>query len=418
MWDWNGIIGTGQSLSTGTPPVMSTVQPYNNLKLSLGAAGNAAVPPWDPNLPDLAMVPLVEPVRPLASGYPSAYPGNLYGETPHSAMAREITALARGESPARDYVTVHTLVGESGQGIAALRRHGGDTTGRNGRAYAATLFEVAAIARLARAAGKTYGVSAIVMTHGETDNGNGEYEDALVQLLSDYNDDLTAITGQAQKIAMFVSQQHAFPNGAGSRGQRPRVNQMQWQLGVTRPRDFVCTGPKYQYPGDADGDGVHLSAAAYQMTGEKVAQVYYQRIVLGKVWQPLQPLAVERRGRVVTVRFHVPVAPLRWDTRMDPPAISEWAEGRGFELWRGTERIAIRHVEIAGNAVNVVAGRDLPVDGVMVGYALSSQGVQLSTASQAVRWGQLCDSDPFAGATTKIVNPNYCVGFELPVPGP
>jgi len=50
------------------------------------------------------------------------------------------------------------------------------------------------------------------------------------------------------------------------------------------------------------------------------------------------------------------------------------------------------------------------------GTALTSQGVQLSDHSTAVRWGQLRDSDPFAGNTTKQANPNYCVSIEMPVP--
>jgi hypothetical protein len=34
---------------------------------------------------------------------------------------------------------------------------------------------------------------------------------------------------------------------------------MQWQLGVDHKDDFVCTGPKYQYEANPNGDGVHLS---------------------------------------------------------------------------------------------------------------------------------------------------------------
>ena len=66
--------------------------------------------------------------------------------------------------------------------------------------------------------------------------------------------------------------------------------------------------------------------------------------------------------------------------------------------------------------MNITAGRSLPTRGLMVGYALASQGVQLRTASRAVRWGQLRDSDPFVGSTTEMRNPNYCVSFERPVP--
>jgi len=415
-WDWNGVVGTGQSLSVGTPPVTSTTQPYDNLKLSLGPAGNSAVPPWNADAADLSMVPLVEPIRPVATDYPSPYPDNVWGETLHSAMGNGITSLVRAESERHSYVTVHTVVGESGQGIVELCRQTKSTDGRTGRAYAATLFEVAAIARLARAAGKTYGIAMIAMTHGETDNGNAEYESAVVRLLADYNADLAALTGQTRPITMYLSQQHAFPNGPESRGERPRVNQVQWQLGRTRPLEFVCTGPKYQYSGHPNGDGVHLSATAYQMLGEKIGQVYHQREVLGRDWQPLQPIAATRSGRVVTIRFDVPVRPLVWDTAFDAPAIPEWANGRGFELWSLRQNVAIESVEIAGDAVNIVAAEDLPATGLTVGYALASQGVQLSMASQAVRWGQLRDSDPFVGTTTHVPNPNYCVSFELPVP--
>jgi hypothetical protein len=329
-WDWNGIVGTGQSLSVGTMPVTSTTQPYNNAKLSLGAAGNASVPPWDPDRRDLSIVPLVEPLRPTATEYPSPYPDNTWGESPHSAMAHQITTLVRAGAGGRDYVSVHSVVGESGQGLVALRPQTGSTAERTGRAYAATLFEAAAITRLARAAGKSYGIAAIVLTHGETDNANPDYEDGVIQLLAEYNADLRSITGQTRAIPMYLSQQHAFPNGAASVGERPRVNQVQWQLAAKRPHDFVCTGPKYQYPGHPEGDGVHLSATAYQMLGEKVGHVYYEREVLGRDWQPLHPISVVRSGRTVAVRFHVPVAPLVWDDTFDPPVIPEWARGRGF----------------------------------------------------------------------------------------
>jgi len=152
------------------------------------------------------------------------------------------------------------------------------------------------------------------------------------------------------------------------------------------------------------------------MLGEKTAQVYYERAVLGHDWQPLQPTGVERSGRVVTVHFHVPVPPLNFDTTFDAPAITEWKNGQGFELRSASSNITITSVEIVGNDVKITASSDLPTSGLFVGYALTSQGVQLKNHSKAVRWGMLRDSDTFAGATTQQVNPNYGVSFELPVP--
>jgi hypothetical protein len=408
LWDWAGVIGSGQSLAVGTTPVTSTTQPYGNLKLSLG---NVTVPPWDSSNAAFQMVPLVEPIRPMGSGFPRPYPGNIWGETPHSAMANQITALVKASWPDRDYVTVHTVVGESGQGMIALNKQTGDTTGVTGRAYAATLFEAEAIARLAAAAGKSYGVGAIVMTHGETDSGSSTYKDELIQLLADYNADLAARTGQTARIPMLLSQQFAYPSGAG---QRPVANQVQWQLGVEHAGDFVCTGPKYQYPGF--GDGVHLSAAGYQQLGEKTGQVYYERLVLGRDWQPLQPTGAERSGRVITVHFHVPVPPLTWDDVLSAPVA--WPNGRGFEVRTAGARVEIASVDISatGDAVEITAASDLPASGLIVGYALTSGGTQMTNGALAFRWGQLRDSDPFAGSTTGAPNPNYGVAFEMAVP--
>jgi hypothetical protein len=420
-WNWNGIIGTGQSLSVGTMPIVSTSQPYRNLMLSLGPAGNAAVPPWDPALATLSMVPLIETVRPIVQGWPRPYPDNIFGETPHAAMANEITWQVKAAWPNRDYVTVHSVVGESGQGIAALAKQGGSTQEKTGRAYAAALFEAAAITRLAHAAGQTYGVAAIVMTHGETDAGNESYGNDLLQLLADSNADLRAITGQAQRIPMYLSQQHAYPNGPESAYQRPAANQFQWQLGVTHPGEFVCIGPKYQYPGSPDG--VHLSTVGYELYGEKVGEVYFERAVLGRDWQPLAPTKVTRlagtlggTGRILSVAFHVPVPPLRWDASLGDAVLREWTRGKGFELRTRSENIPIESVALVGDTVQIAADRDLPARGLVIGYALSSQGVQMEHGSRAVRWGQLRDSDPFLGCTTHLPNPNYAVSFELPVP--
>lgn len=403
-WDYNGVIGTGQSLAVGALPLFGGAQRYGNLKLSLG---RARVPPWDAEHGDLALVPLTEPIRPLATRYPSPYPDNCYGETLHGAMADQITTLARAASPGAEHVTVHSVVGECGQGMVALKEHDGDTTGITGRSYAAACFELAAIARLARENGKTYGLCAVVVTHGETDWDSPTYEAELVELLAALNRDATRHTGQTEPAAMLLSQTFAFPTGAG---QRPPATQTQWQLGVKHPGRFVCTGPKYQYEGT--GDGVHLVVESYQALGEKTGQVYFERFVRGADWRPLSPLTATAKGRVVSVRFHVPVAPLVWDEAL--PAPYAWPYGRGFELFGRNERIGIAGVELDGDTVHVTARSDLPTD-LGVGYAMTSSGAPMPARSRAYRWGQLRDSDPFVGSTTKLSQPNHCVSFELPV---
>ncbi len=404
-WDLNGVIGTGQSLSVGETPIVSVTQPYRNLMLSLGGV---RVPPWNAEHPKLALVPLVEPLRRLARKYPAPYPANLFGETLHAAMAHQVSSLVKSRDAEADHVTVHSVVGESGQGMVAIAKHSGNTGGVTGRAYAATLFETAAIARLARAAGKTFGVRVLVVTHGETDAMSPTYGGELVKLAEDTNRDLSALTGQSERIVVFLSQQFGYPTG---KGERPLSTQAQWRLGVERPGEFVCTGPKYQISGR--GDGIHLRVAGCHELGEKTGQVYFERFVLGRDWQPLHPLFAKRSGRSISVRFHVPVPPLTWDERLAQPLA--WPNGRGFEVFAGTEKLEIASVSIAGDEVIIDCARDLPAD-VSVGYAMTSAGIQMWNASHAYRWGLLRDSDPFVGSTTRMPQPNFCVSFEMRVP--
>lgn len=404
-WDWSGVIGTGQSLAVGEAgkPILSTNQPYNNLKLSTGEL------PWpiDPNDTNLALVPLVEPVGRYSKGYPSAWPDNIAGETAHSAMGNQITALVRS-ALGRDFVGIHGEVGENGQGMIYLRKNP-EQKGVNGRSYEAALIETKAITRLAKAAGKTYGVGAIIVTHGESDAGNANYENDLRRLWLDYNDDLPTITRQRRKVQMIVSQQNSCNDRSPS-------TLAQWKVGLDYPADIVCSGPKYQYP---TKEGIHLTAEGYRQLGEKYGQIYFERVILGKDWQPLQPTTVDRKGSVITVHYHVPVAPLVWDTDFQSPhpSIEGWKQGKGFEVTTADgKKVAITSAAISGDAVIITCASD-PGPDARVGYAMFGEKARMDAPFPGTfRWGQLRDSDPFTGAGTGKVQPNYSVAFELPVP--
>jgi len=404
-WDWSGVIGTGQSLAVGDHgrPLKSTNQPYGNLKLSTGKLAW----PIDPNDTNLAMAPLVEPVGRLAPGYPSSWPDNIAGETPHSAMANQISALVRAAS-GRDFIGVHGEVGENGQCMTFLKKNA-TRRGLNGRSYAAALIETTAIARLAKAAGKTYGVGAIILTHGECDAGNFNYENDLYSLWLDFNTDLPAITGQQQNALMIVSQQNSCNDRSAS-------TLAQWKAGVDHAAGIVCSGPKYQYPSP---DGIHLTADGYEQLGEKYGQIYYERVVLGRPWQPLQPAAIQREGARITVQYHVPAPPLVWETAFPAPhqSVAEWQQGRGFEVsTSGGRRVAIDSVSISGDAVIIACASD-PGPNARVGYAMIGERARMSAPfGGTFRWGLLRDSDPFRGASSKKVQPNYGVAFEMTAP--
>ncbi len=412
-WEWNGIIATGQSLSVGAAAsaVTLTSQPFGNLKLSLGDARLTA-PPYDPTGPSLSLVPLVEPIRP-ESPYANAYPANIHGETPDTAMGDEISTLFGQRPPGGDYITIHTVVGESGKGIDVIDKTAVPSADQ-GHSYAAALFEVAAIQRLAAAAGKTYGVGAIILTHGETDATNIRYEAAVYRLLEDYNKDIAAITGQSWEIPLFLTQQQTLPQDNSSVASLVA----EWQIGRHHPGQVVCVGPKYQYP--YAPDRLHLTAAAYDRLGEKYAEVYYERVILGHDWQPLQPLSASRNGKAITVTMHVPSPPLVWDGAMPSPHQSSnmaWSHGRGFEVANRSGALTIDSVVIDGDTVVIAlaSAGDPDPDGLVVRYAVTQDEPGLHGGLSAGRIGQLRDSDPLIGYATRAPQYNYAVSFAWPL---
>ena len=189
-------------------------------------------------------------------------------------MGDELTSLSMSAGKG-DFVSAQTEVGEAGQPIAMIEK-GATDTGTTGRAYAASLFEVGAIAHLAKAQGKTYGVGAILLNHGESDPGSNTYESDMVTLWTNYNQDLPPLTGQTFAIPMLLSQQHSEPMDAGSTAVGTFA---QWKIGLDHPGQIICTGPKYQYA--YVSDYIHLIDKDYERLGEKDAQVFYQRVVLG-----------------------------------------------------------------------------------------------------------------------------------------
>lgn len=406
-WYWNVVVGAGQSLSVGGTalPIPPSEPSPGNLKLDTGDL------PWpiDPNDPKLALVPLVEPVGRRSIGFPSSWPQNIDGETYHTSAANEISALANAATK-HDYVTVHFEVGESGQGMVRIRKDP-VREGVTGRAYEASLIATRAVVRLARAAGKSCGVGAVIMTHGETDTGNARYEEELLKLAADYDADLKAITGQTRDVLMITSQHNRLGDYSPS-------TIAQWKAGVDHPDRVVCSGPKYQYP--YSPDSLHLTNLGYRMLGEKYGQVYFERVVMGREWRPLEPEHATRKGAEITIRFHVPQGPLVWDATLGEPHPSspEWSKGKGFEVtYAAGRRVEIVSASLEGRNSVVLRLAEDPGPGARLSYALVGEPtLRKPPFGASPHWGLLRDSDPFVGSTTHTPQPNFCVAFDLRLP--
>ncbi len=149
--------------------------------------------------------------------------------------------------------------------------------------------------------------------------------------------------------------------------------------------------------------------------------MYFERVILGKDWQPLEPVSVEHDGKIITIHFHVPAPPLAWETSFQPPHQSDdaWKQGNGFEINTSAgDKVTITSAMISGDKVIITCSTD-PGPGARVGYATIAEGAHAKMMTPypgTFRWGLLRDSDPFVGASTKINQPNYCVAFELTAP--
>jgi len=391
-FDWVGVIGTGQSLSTGCcdPVSLSTTQPFKNLKLA-DTGPDPKYPIDGSGTPVWSAIPLTEPIRAWVPGYGTCqyppdncqYPNNIFknSETPHSGMANELSASWRARGS--DYITAHSVVGVGGALLIYIQKGTGS--------YKAGLSEAKAFTQLAKAAGKTYGVAGIVLTHGESDAGTADYGAGIYKLLQDYNADLKIATGQTRDVVMLGSQQ-------STTAAKPDSSAVQlWRAGADHPGQIVCTGPKYQY---AYRDGLHMTAPGYVGLGEKYAEVFDLVVNQGMPWKPVGPSKVTRSGAVITIDIDVPTPPLAWDEHIIAAHQQDhtaWAKGRGFEVVDAAGAdVAIASVEIRGASV-VVTLAQAPAAGAMLklSYATTpdATGFQGGTALH----GQLRDSDEFVG---------------------
>jgi len=399
-FDWTAIVGTGQSLSigSGAAALVSTTASFDNLKLA-----DDGPPPLFQGTAGLKLVPLLEPIRPTNLGAPTytagVYPANIRGETPHTAMASQVTVLARAAGMP-GLQTLHSVVGSGGKPMTFIEKDG------TGNSYERSMYEVGAERTLAAAAGKRFGVGAVLLTHGESDGVSATYEAGLLKLQSDYDADMRALTGQTRGVPMFVSQQHALP-GRGAVALRSTSTQAAWKASTLAPGKVVCLGPKYQYAYNADH--LHMDAFSYRRLGIKNGEAFFQHQVLGKAFRPLEPTATTRTGRVVKVAFFVPFPPLAWDAVLPAPhpqAGHPWANGKGFELEDSNGQLPIESVAIVGTSVEITLVDEPTGTDLVVRYAMTMDDVGPAgnrAGEGDGRIGLLRDSDPLVGIDDETI---------------
>jgi Carbohydrate esterase, sialic acid-specific acetylesterase len=402
LFDYWGMIHTGQSLSVGIQgkPIDMRPQPFANLMLV------DATNQYDNDGDMLSLQPLVGPLRPLADDAP--YPNNVGGEPPGQGMSNQLSAITLA-AEGRALVSIPSIVGQGGMGLANIEKQAdpqypGVNSNPQCRSYWASLYEATQIKKLAQAAGKTYGIGAVVLTHGETDAVAGMpenvYADGIYRLINNYRTDLKAITGQTFEPPLLLAQQSVMPGVVGSRG---RLMNAVLSAAAAHPDAITVVGPQYMY--EYGPDHLHLTAPGYERLGEKYAEVFYERVFLGRLYRPLQPTQITHSGTQVRIKLHVPHLPLSFDDAFPvfPIVGHPWAKGHGFEVSDAADAaIEITSISIGTGAdadvVTLQLARD-PGANTRVAYAITQAGQvpfsSLGGGETLGKHGNLRDTDPF-----------------------
>jgi len=354
----NHVLIGGQSLSIGSnATVVSTEQPYQNLMLNPGVRAGVN------NL--TSFVPLIETQD------------GKFGETIASGMANLVAELE--EAKGRSYVISASAHGVGGQNYANLKK------GTN--SFTAGMTQVQAAAAIAAGQGDTLAVRAVAIVHGEADHNGGtaNYEQNLLEWQSDYEADITAITGQTSPVPMFLCQMSSWSKYNTPTSLIPFA---QLAAADARPERIYVVAPKYFLP--YAPDGVHITGHAERWLGEYYAKAYQRALIDGEPWIPLRPRAISREGAVIVADFHVPSPPLVLDTEKvsDPGNF-------GFEFWDNSGAPpAIIGVELIGDAqVQITLAAEPTGDMERLRYAYTGQPGNVAGPMTGPR-GNLRDSDP------------------------
>ena len=281
------IVGSGQSLSMGSGSVVTTTQPPTANRLltiqdgvrltsETGTLTSGMVAPFKPLVAKTTEIPVVQ----------------------LSAQLNRIRALP---SDAGLLTSCH---GRGGQTIAQLSK--------GSVCYSNSIVAVTAAKAEADRLGLGYSVPFVDWIQGEYDwtMPSGAYVTALLQLQSDYDADIRAASGQTKAVPILLDQ---ISNWSAYGGTDSYVPLDQLKAALDYPQKFICAGPKYWVPTNADG--VHLPADSTMRVGAMHARAA-QAIINGASWKPTHAVSAKRSGNVVMLKFHLPVAPLVIDTAL------------------------------------------------------------------------------------------------------
>lgn len=198
--------------------------------------------------------------------------------------------------------------------------------------YAEGLRLIAQAKRISALAGRKLEVLCVVVHHGEQDHSDGLprslYGRALDQYQAAYEEDARAITGQTNRVRMYVTQTNRGTGGVTAPPSEPSLAQL---AAEDRNPLIRCVGPAYQSPGS--DDFAHLKARGFRWLGCLDGH-FIANDLFGAYEQPLR--VIERwwtSSTVFCLRYSKPVAIEADDSRIK---ISTLGPGKGITFADGS----------------------------------------------------------------------------------
>lgn len=123
----------------------------------------------------------------------------------------------------------------------------------------------------------------------------------------------------------------------------------------------------------------HLDPNGTRWLGEYYNKVWYNKVILGNNWKPLQPNKIIKGNNYLDIRFDVPVPPLKFDTHL----VRE-KTNYGFSVKSNGINAIISNIDIiSDDTVRITCNTDFEGD------------VEVAYATVGIVYGNLRDSDPW-----------------------
>ena len=403
----NVFLVTGQSLSNGqySIPPISTTQHYGNLMLNGGVRDGIGEGQVAPTSGLTSLVPLIEQQDPTSNN------GEPMGQTICSSMG-DVVAL---ELAKRGYVQpgVWALSGCNGTGYTGIDK--GTQTFNNLVTYLTSIKSLAS---------GTLIVRSLSLIHGENDDyASNPYAADIIQMQSDYQAAIQAVTGQSQTVPLQLCQQNSWT--AYHSSAVPYDAQQQLAACEQSPLVLFVT-PKYFLYTASNGGGVHLSAVSEYLLGEYHGKCAAATLA-GQTWTGLRPRPgfPVRTGKQVFIDFYVPVGPLVLDTTLVTQPTNVPGGMYGFETayinsdgsTSTTAGPAIIAVAIIGKTTVklTLASAPAPPTGATFRVRYAFTGVVGASAGPLTgARGNLRDSDYYPSNYDGRPLFNWCAAFDKP----